>query len=146
MGRKVVSGWNGLMGHLFMDSNEFCAEDWEINEVGEESDTTNTCGEGFDEQEVGSRRLEGTINYTWDAEKNAFSVAPTMAVGTKHPNTRMYPNSDGDDQTEPHFGLTLHVLNHRVGVPVKGKVAGTITFKSHGRYTLPSGAISESGI
>lgn len=146
MGRKVVSGWNGLMGHLFMDGNEFCAEDWEISEVGEEADTTNTCGQGYAEQEIGTKHLEGTINYTWDAEKNAFSATPNMAVGTKHTNTRLYPHSDGDDQTEPYFGLTLHVTNHRVGVPVKGKVSGTITFKSFGAYTLPSGAISESGI
>ena len=146
MGRKAVSGWNGLMGKLFIGGTEFCAEDWDVQEVGEEADTTNTCSAGYGEQEIGVKHLEGTINYTWDVAQNPWSAAPAMDVGTKHAGTRLYPHTDSDDQTEPHFGLTLHVLNHQNGVPVRGKVSGTVTFKSHGIYTLPSGAVSESGI
>lgn len=145
MGRKLVAGFDGMMGKLFIAGTEFCAEDWEVNEVGEESDTTNTCGNGYAEQEIGIKQLEGTINYTWDADRNPYSDVPSLAVGQKHAGTRLYPNTDGDDQNEPHFALTLHILNHRNSIPVRGKVSGVIQFKSHGAYTLPTGSVSDSG-
>ena len=47
MGLKVVSGSRGKMGRLFIRGNEFCAEDWEIEETGTEEDVTNTCSQGF---------------------------------------------------------------------------------------------------
>ena len=40
------------------------------------------------------------------------------------------------------YELTLHVLEHSDSFPVNGKIAGTITFKSHGDYTLPTGSDS----
>ena len=140
MGRKMVSGSSGKMGRLFIGGNEMCAEDWEINEVGDEQDTT-TCGGGAGEQEIGVTWLEGSINYTWDVADNPYVGPPRLNVGSKHADTKLYMHAASGlgFQDGPFWGLTLHVLNHQHSVPVKGKVAGTISFKSHGAFTLPTG-------
>ena len=141
MGRKAVSGAGGKMGRLILDGNEFCAEDFDVQEVGDEQDTTNTCGGGQGEQEIGVTHLEGSINYTWDVANNPFATPPNLSVGSKHGNSRLYLHASAGVGLEdgPYYGLTLHVLNHQNSVPVKGKVSGTIQFKSYGAYTLPSG-------
>lgn len=142
MGRKIVSGGGGgKMGRLFIAGNEFCAEDWDIQEVGDEQDTTNTCGGGTGEQEIGVTWLEGTINYTWDVANNPWNDPPDLSVGTKHETSKLYVHAASGEGLEdgPFYQFTLHVLNHQNTIPVKGKVTGTITFKSHGAYTLPTG-------
>ena len=63
MGTKVISGAKGRMGRLFLDGQEFCATDWDIQETATEEDTTSTCSAGFKEQEFGNRQLDGTVNY-----------------------------------------------------------------------------------
>jgi len=93
------------------------------------------------EQEIGVTRLVGTINYTWDVANNPWVNPPNLSVGQKHANTKLYVNATSGAGLEdgPFFLLTLHVLNHRNNVPVKGKVSGVISFASHGSYTLPAG-------
>jgi hypothetical protein len=141
MGRKIVSGQNNKTGRLFIAGNEFCAEDWDIAEVGNEEDTTNTCGAGAAEQEIGMKRLEGTINYTWDVANNPWNNPPNLGVGTKHETTKLYINSTGGVGLEdgPFFQFTLHVLNHSNSIPIRGKVSGAVGFASHGTYILPTG-------
>jgi len=148
MGRKIVSGAGGKMGRLFLDGNEFCAEDWDIQEVGDEQDTTNTCGGGFGQQEIGVTHLEGTINYTWDVVNNPYVGPPDLNINTKHANTKLYVHASSGVglQDGPYWELTLHILNHSNSIPVKGKVSGTISFKSHGSYTRPAGNDASSGV
>lgn len=140
MGLKVVSGHNGKMGRLFIGGNELCAEDWEVEETGTEEDTTNTCSAGSKEQEIGNTQLNGTINYTWDITANPWVDPVDLSVGQKWAETKLYIHSTPGLALEdgPAFTLTLHVLSHSNSDPVDGKVTGTITFKSHGAYTLPS--------
>jgi len=147
MGRKVVSGSKGKHGRLFIGGTEFCAEDWDISEVGDEEDTTNTCSAGYAEQEIGVTRLEGTINYTWDILNNPFDTPPNLGVGAKHASTKLYVNATAGSSAEdgPYWDFTLHVLGHQNSIPVRGKVTGTINFASHGTYTLPSGDHASSG-
>jgi hypothetical protein len=147
MGLKVVSGSRGKMGRLTIRTNEFCAEDWEIEETGTEEDTTNTCSEGFKEQEIGNTQLNGTINYTWDITANPWNHVADLSVGQKWSDTRLYVHSSPGAGFEdgPRFTFTLQVLSHSNSVPVDGKVTGTITFKSFGSYTLPS-IESSSGV
>lgn len=141
MGRKIVSGASGKMGRLFIGEAEFCAEDWDIKESGDEQDTTNTCGGGAGEQEIGVTWLEGSINYTWDVADNPYVGPPVLSIGSKHANTKLYMHSSpGVGLQDGRFwAFTLHVVDHSHSVPVKGKVSGTISFKSHGSFTLPTG-------
>lgn len=140
MGRKIVSGANGKMGRLFIGNHEFCAEDWDIQEVGDEEDTTNTCGGGSTDQEIGHTWLEGSINYTWDVADNPFVGPPALNVGSQHAETNLFIHASSGlgNQDGPRYNLTLHVLNHSNAIAVRGKVSGTFTFKSKGTFTLPS--------
>lgn len=144
MGVKVVSGRNGKMGRVFMGGNEFCGEDWEIEETGTEEDTTNTCSAGKKEQEIGNTQLNGTFNYTWDITANPWIAIVDLSVGQKHALTKFYIHATPGDGLEdgPAFTFTLHVMSHSNSDPVDGKVTGTITFKSFGDYTLPSASDS----
>lgn len=147
MGRKIVSGFEGQMGRLFLAGNEFCAEDWDIQETANEEDTSNTCGAGYAEQEFGVRRLEGTINATWDASVNPFTDPPDLFVGAKYPSTLLYvhANPGVGNEDGPYFNFTLQVGSGlQVSVPVKGKLALTVPFMSFGSYTLPTGEVSAS--
>lgn len=147
MGRKAISGAAGKHGRLFLDGNEFCAEDWDIREIGEEEDTTSTCSAGQAEQEFGVTQLEGTINYTWDVTNNPFDNPPNLKVGEKLTALLYVHALPGVGlQDGPFYSFTLHVTQHSLSVPVKGKVAGTVEFKSHGSYTLPTGDSNSSGV
>ncbi|NIQ15941.1 MAG: hypothetical protein GTO02_16565 [Candidatus Dadabacteria bacterium] len=142
MGRKVISGFSGKMGRLFIEANEFCAEDWEIEEIAEEHDTTNTCSAGVEEVEFGVKHLEGTINYTWDVANNPWdTTTPNLGAGTKHGDSKLYLHaaSGAGSQDGPFFQFGLAIQRHRNSIPVKGKVTGVITFRSYGTYTLPTG-------
>lgn len=141
MGRKAISGASGKHGRLFIGEQEFCAEDWEIQEVGEEEDTTSTCSAGNAEQEIGVTQLQGTINYSWDVTRNPYVGPPNLYVGSKHAETKLYIHATPGEGLEdgPFWALTLQVMQHSFSIPVKGKVAGTIEFKSHGTYTRPTG-------
>ena len=66
MGRKIIAGYSGQMSRVFIGGNEFCAEDWEIEEIAEEFDVTSTCSAGVEDIDFGVKHLEGSINYTWD--------------------------------------------------------------------------------
>jgi hypothetical protein len=145
---KYVSGNANKQGRLFLDGNEFCAEDWEITESADEEETTNTCSAGQEEFMTTTRRLEGTINYTWEASNNPMDNPPNLGAGTEHPSTRLYLHASPGvgNQDGPFYELNMKILSHRVAVPVKGKVAGTITFKSTGPYILPTGEDSSSGL
>lgn len=140
MGRKITSGYNGKMGRLFIDGNEFCAEDWDIAEESDFEDVTNTCGAGAEEEESTFKRLSGNINYTWDVANNPHADPPNLSVGTKHPETKLYVNSTPGVGLEdgPYWELTLQVRRHSNAIPVKGKVSGTIEFRSYGTYSLPT--------
>lgn len=144
MGTKVVSGAAGKMARLFPGGNEFCGEDWEITETGEETETTSTCSAGNKEQEIGNTQLNGTINYTWDITANPFDDPPNFNVGDKLLLSKLYIHATAGVglQDGQFYLLTLHVLEHAVSLPVNGKVSGVITFKSHGAYTLPTGSDS----
>ena len=128
------------MARLFIGENEFCAEDWDIQEEGDEEDTTNSCGGGNTEQEIGHTWLSGSINYTWDVADNPFVNIPVLDVGSKHAETKLYVHATSGVGTQdgPFWAFTLHVLTHANTLPVRGKVTGVITFKSHGSYTLPA--------
>lgn len=147
MGRKIISGYSGKMSRVFIGNtagtsvNEFCAEDWEISEVGQEEDTTNTCSAGASEQEIGIKNLEGNINYTWDVANNPYDDPPNLDVGSKHPGTKLYVHAAPGVglANGPYWLLNLQVIEHSNSMPVRGKVSGTIRFKSYGTYSLPTG-------
>jgi len=143
MGRKVVSGYTGKMGRVFIGANEFCAEDWDITHNAEAHDTTNTCGGGAEDVEFGVERLEGTINYTWDIANNPYATPlPNLAAGKKHAETKLYINAASGiaGQDGPFFHFNMAISSHSNSIPVKGKVTGTITFQSYGTIVLPTGS------
>jgi len=147
MGRKIVSGFEGKMGRLFLAGNEFCAEDYNWQEEANEEDTSNTCGAGYAEQEFGVRRITGSINATWDASVNPFTDPPDFFVGAKYITTKLYIHSAPGVGLEsgPFLQLTLQVGSGlSVTIPVKGKVAVTIPFMSFGTYILPATEVSAS--
>jgi len=143
MGRKIVSGFGGKMARIFMGGAEFCAEDWDITETGDEVDTTNTCGAGAEETAVTTTRLEGTINYTWDAEDNPWASIPNFNVGQEVVAVMyVHATSGTGNEDGPNFSFTMRILTHANSFPVKGKVTGTVSFKSIGSYSTPSDEIS----
>lgn len=141
MGRKAISGASGKHGRLFIGEQEFCAEDWEIQEIGEEEDVTSTCDAGNASVEIGVTQLQGTINYTWDVTRNPYVGPPALNVGSKHAETKLYVHATSGEglQDGPFWDFTLIVIQHSFSIPVKGKVAGTLEFKSTGSYTNPIG-------
>jgi hypothetical protein len=141
MGTKVISGRGGKMARFFAAANEFCAEDWDIEEVGDEFDTTSTCSGGDEEWDVGNTRLEGNVNYTWDVTANPFASPFSLTVGSKHLNTKLYVHATAGAglQDGPFWSFTMRVTRHRNSNAIKGKFTGTISFKSTGSYTVPTG-------
>jgi len=151
MGRKLVSGASGKMGRLFLGGNEICVEDWNIEEIGDEHDTTNTCGAGAAEQEYGVTQLQGSFTFTMDVTLNPFLTPwPNLTVGKKHVSSKFYLHALNGVGLEDglFYDFTLQVGSGvNVTVPVRGKVTVTLPFKSSGSYTLPTQAagLSTSG-
>lgn len=147
MGRKIVSGSLAKMGRVFFGDVEFCAEDWDITHSADEEEVTNTCGAGAEEFETTTARLEGSINYNWDASDNPWELPlPDLSAG-REIATKLYINaSPGGDPNPngPFFDFTMKIISHQNTVPVKGKVTGVVTFKSTGTFILPIGQVASA--
>lgn len=147
MGRKVVSGHEGHLPKAFINGNEFCHTSYEYTEVAEEEDTTNSCGEGFNEYEYGNKHIEGNMEADWDIGANPFIDPPELRAGREYAFVgyiHSQPASAGSP-TGPRLEMDkMKINNVRVGVPTKGKVTVRFDFKSSGRYTLPTQASDSS--
>lgn len=147
MGRKIVQGFEGKMHRVFLEGNEFCVEDGDIQETANEEDTSNSCGAGYAEQEFGIKRLEGSLKATWDASVNPFTAPPDLFVGAKYEDSRIYVHSSAGVGLEdgPYFVLTLQVASGlKVTFPTRGKLSVEFSFYSFGSYTLPTSEVSAS--
>jgi hypothetical protein len=141
MTAKAVAGRKGKIHRAFIGGNEFCIRDLDISEVGDEEDTTSTCDAGNDNADIGNTHLEGSFNYQWDVTDNPFDDPPNLDVGQVHGSSKIYVHSTGGAGAEdgPYWGLTMLITRHQCNMPIRGTVNGTVTFRSKGAYTLPTG-------
>ncbi|MBK9285005.1 MAG: hypothetical protein IPM51_11920 [Sphingobacteriaceae bacterium] len=138
MGRKVVAGANGKTGKVRIGSTELCVTEWNATEMADEEDTTNSCSDGYNEQEYGNKRVEGSISADWDATVNPVASAPTIRAGAELTDARLFVETDGTfTGVRCHFPL-INVNDIRITVPSKGKVSFSFNFKNKGAYAFLS--------
>lgn len=134
MGRKLVNGYEAKRTRLSLDGVMFCVEDVDINEEPLIEEDTTCSEDSGPKQEVGDIQLSGSINYTWDAADNPYSGAPILEVGRKIA-ALWYVHSSTTTLEGPFWDFTLQIIRHSHANPVRGKIAGTIEFKSFGAVT-----------
>ena len=138
MGKKVVSGAEGKTGRVRIGANTLCVTEWNAEEMADEENTTNSCSDGFDEQEFGNKHVEGSISADWDITTNPVESAPSIRAGTRLTDARLFIHDDGSfNSIRCHFPL-LDVTKIGITVPAKGKVSYNFTFKNYGPYAFLS--------
>ena len=139
MGRKIVSGHAGYLPRAYLNGNEFCNTSYEVTEIAEEEDTTNSCGAGFNEYEYGNKHLEGNMELDWDIGANPYIDPPELRAGQEYAFKGYVHSQPGATPSGPVFEVDkLKINNVRAGMPAKGKVTVRFDFKSSGLYSLPT--------
>ena len=140
MGTKAVSGASGKTGRVKIGATVLCVTEWSATEMADEENTTNSCSDGYDEQEYGNKHVEGTINADWDTTADVIESAPTLRAGARLTDARLFLHDDGNYGSKRcHFPL-LDVTEIAFTVPAKGKVSYNFSFKSYGPYAFMSDA------
>ena len=148
MGRKVLGGATGKHGRVFIAEQEFCVTSWNVSEVADEEDTTNSCSGGNAEQEYGVTQLEGSIEADWDITASPMRTPPTLKAGSKHSDCYLFIHAGTGDLTSilaagtPSYQLGMQINNVSVTNPARGKVTYSFDFKSFGTYSLPTQSMS----
>ena len=139
MGRKVVSGHGQKMGRCFIDAIEVANTSWNVSEIAEEEETTNSTSQGYNEYEYGNKHLEGSIEMDWDISLNPFVGPPVLASGGEYAFNGYIHAAAGDGNEDgPQFQIDkMRINNLRVTIPAKGKVTFSFDFKSKGPYNIP---------
>lgn len=140
MGLKAISGKNGKQGRFFIGTFELCVEEWTLREMVREEETTNSCSQGKEEYEYGTKHCEGTMRFTLDLSQHPLDNPPALITGQKISNVTMYEHSVGSgtpDGSRWNFS-EIAITELSVSVPAIGKVNYEINWKSTGLYTNPS--------
>lgn len=147
MGRKVVSGHAGYTGRTFINGNEFCQTSYNVQEIAEEYETTNSCSAGKNEYEYGNTHLEGSMEADWDIGANPYVDPPELRAGQAY-GLRAHIHSQpgpGIAPSGPLFEIdNMKINNVRTSVPAQGKITVSFDFKSSGGYSLPTQASDSS--
>lgn len=147
MGRKAVGGYHGFEGRVFIAGSELCVTQWGVNEIAEEEDTTNSCSAGFNEFDYGHKHCEVTIEGDFDVTRNLWDNPPDLNVSQKYA-AKLYlhaapgvGNESGPFWDFPSLGIT----SCQITTPAKGKLHYSISAKSSGAYSQPTGQGASSG-
>ena len=142
MGRKAINGHKGYTGRVFVDSQEFCVEQWQGTHTVEFEDTTNTCSGGGTDQEPGAETFEGSLSGTLDITDNPYNDPPNLDPGNTV-GLKLFLHSSADAGGDgPFFQFSANIISSEWTVPAKGKVGFVINFKSKGAITKPTGEVS----
>lgn len=147
MGQKAISGKNGKQGRVFIDAFELCVEEWNLTETAREEETTNSCSQGKEEYEYGTKHCEGTMSFTLDLSQHPLDNPPALVVGSTISDVTLYEHSTGSGTPDGSRWIftSVAITSLTVSCPAIGKVRYEINWKSTGLYTNPSENAGSSG-
>lgn len=147
MGLKAISGKNGKHGQFFItDSATFgtvqiCVEEWTLRELIREEETTNSCSQGKEEYEYGTKHCDITIRFTLDLSQHPLDDPPGFTVGSTLPGTvYLTEHSTAAFQSDEVWQFpvgSLKVTELSLSVPAIGKVLYEISLRSSQNYIRP---------
>lgn len=146
MGTKAIGGANGKHGRVFIGALEICVTDWELTEIAQEEDVTNSCSGGKREYEYGIRHCEGSMTMDMDLSQHPLDNPPNLNAGQKVGSTaapvKLYehvttgtPSASAGPRWEFE---SMGITSVNVSVPAAGRVTYKINWKSSGTYRNPS--------
>lgn len=140
MGLKAISGKNGKQARVFIGSWELCVESWTLREMVREEETTNSCSQGKEEYEYGTKHCEGTLSFTLDLSAHPLDNPPALITGSKISNVTFYEHSTGSGTADGSRWIftEIAITELSVDAPAIGKLKYEINWKSTGLYSNPS--------
>lgn len=141
MGDKAVGGANGKQGRAFVDTNfEICVEEWNLTETAREEEITNSCSQGKEEYEYGTKHLEINFIFTLDLSQHPFDDPPELEVGNAVSEMFLFEHQAPGAIPSPYPAWYIpnsRVVSCSVSCPAIGKVRYELNLKSVGLYYRP---------
>lgn len=126
---------SGRLGKVTVGVTDLCITSWEVDEEGEELDTTCTDGTGKNSSIVGTAGVTLNVKANYDADAPPFAAPPGLIVGDLVA-VKAYV---GDPVNNKFWNFpTMRITNVKNQSEVKGLVTYEFTGKSSGAYTRPT--------
>lgn len=138
MATSGIKARAGFLGRVKATGVNLKLNKWSVTPRSEDIDTTNFESGGYEEGIGGVVGADVTFEGLWDAGQNPYDNPPLLVPGTIITNVYLYINKN---ETQFFLFPSLRIIQAPVNVDVPGKSTYSITAKSDGSFTFPSGSV-----
>lgn len=125
--------FTGKAGIVKIDAVTLHVTNWDATESCDWQDATDTGSNGFEEQEPGNKKLEGSASFLLKRDNWPYGASPNLRAGVE-PAGKFY----FVDTASPIDVPKMSIYNIKVTSNQKGVTSGTFDWKANGAYTIPT--------
>lgn len=118
-----------------INGSAFTHVGWNVSVAGDVIDTTNTEGNGYQDQITGTVGITATVRAFWDAAANQHASPPNITFGATLTNAFLYTNGTNSSYWSMPSALVVDVKEM---ADVHDGIKLEFTMKSKGTFSYPA--------